>query len=187
MTVLMDLIPMGPTDPVAVSIVAANLQAIIGVNADIQSPRPEPDFAYLPERHQYDSMKIIKALSLENAGAPLKMGITALDICTPILTFVYGESQLGGSSALISIRRIQSTDLNQTYERVAKIGIHEVGHIFGLEHCWKTRCLMHFSRNIDQLDTLPLGFCSACGFETARRLRILNGKHKKKPPPHALD
>jgi len=32
---------------------------------------------------------------------------------------------------------------------------------------------MHFSRNLEQLDSLPLQFCSACEFEATRRIRAL--------------
>lgn len=172
---LIDLIPLGRIDQLAVSIIAANLQAILGLNSDISKPRPEPDYALLPQRRQFDALKIIKELYKETQGAPFKLGVTALDICTPILTFVYGESQLGGKIALISLNRLQGGSPDLAYERMAKIGVHEVGHILGLEHCWEIRCLMHFSRNLEQLDSLPLQFCSACEFETTRRIRALGG------------
>ena len=172
---LIDLIPIGRIDQLAVSIVAANLQAIIGLNTDVVESRPDPEYAFLPQRQQFDALKIIKQLSKETHGPSFKLGVTELDICTPILTFVYGESQLGGKIALISLNRLQDGGIELTYERAAKIGVHEVGHILGLEHCWEVRCLMHFSRNIEQLDSLPLQFCSACEFETARRIRNLAG------------
>lgn len=171
---MVDLIPLGRIDPLAVSIVAANLQAMIGIHTDILTPRSDPKYAFLPHRQQFDALKILKKLSIDTDGAPFKLGVTELDICTPILTFVYGESQLGGKAALISLHRIQGEDMELTYERAAKISIHEVGHIFGLEHCWEVRCLMHFIRNLKQLDALPLRFCNTCTFEITRRLRIFN-------------
>lgn len=170
---LIDVIPLGCIEHLAVSIMAANLQAIIGLNANIVEPRLDPEYAFLPQRQQFDALKIIKELSKETHGASFKLGVTALDICTPILTFVYGESQLGGKTALISLHRLQGGGVELSYERAAKICVHEVGHMLGLEHCWAVRCLMHFSRSLEQLDSLPLQFCSACGFETARRIRAL--------------
>ena len=172
---LIDLIPIGSVDPLAVSIVAANLQAILGLNSDVVDPRPDPEYALLSQRQQFDALKIIKELSRESREAVFKLGVTELDICTPILTFVFGESQLGGNVALISLNRLQEGSPELVFERAAKIGVHEVGHILGLEHCWEVRCLMHFSRNLEQLDSLPLQFCSACEFETARRIRNLEG------------
>ena len=170
---LIELIPLGRVDQLAASIIGANLQAVFGLNTDVLASRPEPEYAFIPQRQQFDALKIIKELSLETDGALFKLGVTELDICTPILTFVYGESQLGGNIALISLKRLQGAGSELAYERAAKIGVHEVGHILGLEHCWEVRCLMHFSRNLEQLDSLPLQFCSACEFEATRRIRAL--------------
>jgi archaemetzincin len=173
---LLDLIPLGQVDPLVLSIVAANLQAVLGLNTDIVQPRPIPDYAYLSSRRQYDAVKILKSLAAESDGAPLKLGITPYDLCIPILTYVYGESQLGGKSAVVSLNRLHDNySRERTFNRIAKICIHEMGHIFGLEHCWDTGCLMRFSKQLEQLDQLPLHFCSACEYELARRLtRLMN-------------
>jgi len=171
---LIDLIPLGHVDPLAVSIVAANLQALMGLNSDVQASKPVPDYAFMPQRQQFDALKIIKELSKEDQGITFRLGVTELDICTPILTFVYGESQLGGSTALVSLNRLQGNGAELAYERAAKISVHEVGHILGLGHCWEVRCLMHFSRDIEQLDSLPLSFCSACQYESGRRISQLS-------------
>ena len=169
-----ELIPIGRVDPLAVSVVAANLQALLGLNTNIQDIRPEPEYAYMATRQQFDAIKIIKELSQETREVYFRLGVTNLDICTPILTFVFGESQLGGSTALVSINRLQGNGADLAYERAAKISVHEVGHILGLEHCWELRCLMHFSRDVEQLDTLPLSFCETCQYESSRRLGQLS-------------
>lgn len=173
---LLDLIPLGRVDPLLLSIVAANIQAVLGLNTDIAAARPKPDYAYLSSRRQYDAVKILKALAAESDGAPFKLGITSCDLCIPILTYVYGESQLGGKSAVVSLNRLHDHySRERTFNRIAKIGIHEMGHIFGLEHCWDAGCLMRFSKQLEQLDQLPLHFCSACEYELARRLtRLMN-------------
>ena len=106
-------------------------------------------------------------------GARFKMGVVQVDIYTPILTFVYGESQLGGKAALISLFRIHDPDPRIIYSRAAKIGCHEIGHLLSIVHCRVPDCLMNFSSNLEQLDLLPLKFCQACEFEISRRLRSL--------------
>jgi archaemetzincin len=74
--------------------------------------------------------------------------------------------------AVVSTNRlIHPLIRERTLERIAKICVHEVGHIFGLEHCWETGCLMRFSKQLEQLDKLSLLFCSACEYEIARRLK----------------
>ena len=170
---MLDLIPFGAVDPMAVSIVAAHIQAIIGAYTNIQSERSLPDYALIATRNQYDAAKILKALHGESQGAPFKLGLLQEDLCLPILTYVYGESQLGGKVAVISIHRLIDPRPEIIYERAAKIGIHEVGHMIGLEHCRGIDCLMHFSKQLDQLDGQPLHFCSACEYEVSRRMKRL--------------
>ena len=172
---LLDLIPLGHIDPLAASIIAAHLQAVLGLLTDIRSPRPLPEDAFMSMRNQYDASKIIQTLSADGADAPFKMGVTARDISIPILTYVYGESQLGGRISVISIHRLHHVDRQIVYQRAAKTAIHEAGHLLGLEHCFEVDCLMRFSKQTEQLDRLPMHFCSSCQYEADRRMKkVLN-------------
>ena len=170
---VLDLIPLGGVAQLTLSIVAANIQAVMGLPVDILPQQPQPEYAFLSIRKQFDAAKILKALSARTDGAPLKLGVIQHDLCLPILTYVYGESQLGGRAGVISLHRLVDMNRQLTYERAAKVGIHEVGHLFGLEHCWEAGCLMRFSKQITQLDQLPMAFCPACQYEIARRLAHL--------------
>lgn len=171
----LDILPMGRVDTMAVSVIAANVQAMLGLNVLVQDIHPEPEYAFLARRGQFEAGKILRRILSAPARGMFKLGVVNVDIFTPILTFVYGESQLGGSSALISTFRIQSPDLQQAYDRAAKIGVHEVAHLLGLVHCRAPDCLMAFSNSSAKLDGLPLRFCRACEYETRRRLRHLFG------------
>jgi len=171
-----DIIPLGQVDELAVSIVAANLQTVLGLNADTLPPLPDPEYAYLPLRDQHAAGKIIKQLESLAGGARFKLGVVQFDICTPILKFVFGESQLGGKAAVISLFRIRDKDPGQVYLRAAKIGLHETGHLLGLGHCRAPDCLMDFSSSTEKLDGLPLRFCSACEYEIARSLKHSFGR-----------
>jgi archaemetzincin len=172
---LLDLIPLGPIDPLILSIVAAHIQSLMGLPTDIVSERPRPDYAFLETRGQYDAAKIITQLFNETGGAYFKLGLIASDLCIPILTYVYGESQLGGRIAVVSINRLRDRDMHIAFERVAKISLHEVGHLLGLEHCLTSGCLMRFSKQLDQLDELPMQVCPACNYERTRRLAAISG------------
>ncbi|HSQ85918.1 MAG TPA: hypothetical protein VLM43_14485 [Desulfobacterales bacterium] len=169
----LELILLGPVNETAVSIVAANLQAIMGLNTDIRPVLSKPDYAYVPGRNQFDAAKIIKTLCSITDGAPLKLGLIESDLCSPILSFVYGESQLGGKAALVSLHRLFGKDPEVTYQRIAKISLHEVGHLLGIRHCWKSTCLMKHSGGLEPLDSLSMYFCSACEYEIERRLKTL--------------
>lgn len=156
-----------------VSVVAANLQTMMGLNTDIGPGLPTPEYAYQHGRRQYDAGKIINALASEAGEGQLNLGVTRHDICTPILTFVYGESQLGGKAALISFYRIADEKKDLICTRAAKIGLHEVGHMIGIGHCRMENCLMCFATNLEKLDRIQLWFCEACMVEISRRLRHL--------------
>ena len=55
-----DIVPIGEVDALAVSVVAANLQTLMGLNADTLPSHPEPEYAYLPLRSQYAAGKSSK-------------------------------------------------------------------------------------------------------------------------------
>jgi archaemetzincin len=101
----------------------------MGLNTRIGSSQPAPEYAYKPGRPQYDALAIVKALAGESESVPLILRVTRYDICTPILTYVFGESQLGGRAALISLCRIAGDNPEATYGRIVKIGLHEVGQL----------------------------------------------------------
>lgn len=170
---LLDLILVGRVNTTYASIVAANLQAVIGINTDIGPTIAKPHYAYMPGRGQYNADRILKELSEMNDGAPFKLGLIEYDLCTPILTFVYGESQLGGKAALVSLHRLLADDPTVAYQRAVKISLHEVGHLLGIGHCWSLGCLMRFSSNMEALDSLSTIFCSTCEYEIKRRLKTL--------------
>lgn len=175
---------MGEVDMTAVSVIAANIQAILGLNTRILPVQPKPEHAYLARRGQYDGGKIIHGLAAVPDGSQFKLAVVSVDIFTPILTFVFGESQLGGKAAVISLFRTKTKSREKSYDRAAKIAIHEVGHLLGIVHCRTPDCIMGFSNNLEKLDTLPMRFCEACEFEARRLLRHLfvESSERRQPP-----
>lgn len=173
------VVPFGVVDEVAISVVGANLQAILGLRADVVEPEPVPEYALLRERGQYNAGKILKELAREDGPPPIRVGITELDICLPILTFVFGEAQMGGRAAIISTHRLDEAPAGgsipqyQLYERLAKVTVHETAHVLGLTHCRAPGCLMRFSQSLEQLDSLTLLFCDQCRYEIDRQLVTL--------------
>jgi archaemetzincin len=168
---MLDVIPYGMVDPMAVSIIGANIQAILGLNTRVQENRHQPEDAFITTRNQYDASKILKKLSAEQNTSPFQLGVIQGDLCIPIFTYVYGEAQLGGKAAVISLYRLHDLEKELFYERAAKVAIHEVGHVIGLEHCTGIDCLMRFSKQLEQLDRLPMHFCSTCEYEISRCLK----------------
>lgn len=96
------------------------------------------------------------------------IGITNVDICTPVLSFVFGAAQLSGAAALVSVFRLRpefhgfGVDNKLFFERTLKEAIHELGHTFGLTHCKRPACIMHLAYSIRDLDQRGLAFCASC-------------------------
>ena len=168
-----EVIPLGRVSSIAAQVVAANLQAILALDALVAAPRPEPAAALLVARGQYDASLILRELA-GPPGAPLRLGLLAKDLCLPFLTYVLGESQLGGRAAVMSLHRLSQGEgggraqRHLMLERAAKVGLHEMAHVLGLEHCRTAGCLMRFSAGLASLDRLNLGFCLDCRRELAR-------------------
>ena len=128
----------------------------------------EPSYAFEPHRCQFYSTKILKDLESRRPPDGLRMvGITDVDLCTAVLTFVFGEAQLGGTSAVVSLARLRQefyrlpTDPGLVSSRAGKEAVHEVGHTFGLTHC-AADCVMHFSPTVAGIDQKRPEFCPDC-------------------------
>jgi archaemetzincin len=130
---------------------------------------PIPEHSLEADRNQYHSTRILKELV---RGAPpdsLKiLGVIEKDLCIPILTFVYGEAQLNGIGALVSLARLRQEfygvhpDESIFRERLHKEALHELGHTFGLIHCSLVECLMYLSNTILDVDRKGRAFCRHC-------------------------
>ena len=134
-----------------------------------------PRHAFDPRRRQHASGAILRWL-LE-AGPPRGkvLGVTDRDLFIPILTYVFGEAQLGGIAAVVSTARLtEDVELfgrRLLVERLAKEAVHEVGHAFGLVHCATPACVMSRSPAVLEVDEKGSELCGAC----RARLRELNG------------
>ena len=96
------------------------------------------------------------------------IGVTRLDLFVPILTFVFGEAELGGRCAVVSLQRLDERFYGVPAreellrERLVKEAVHELGHTFGLRHCEDWRCVMTSSHAVDRLDVKGVEFCREC-------------------------
>ncbi len=174
---VVEIVPLGRVDQVALAVVAANIQSLLGLNSDVTEARPEPRYAFLAARRQYDAGPILKELAEGVPPGRIRLGLTNGDLCLPILTHVFGEAQMGGRAAVISLHRLGPGPLagragpGVVYERLAKVALHETAHVLGVAHCRADGCLMRFSQKLEHLDQLKLTFCPACEADIVRLRR----------------
>ena len=165
----------GDTKGLSINLLKVKVEDTFGIDVKIKEDKDEPIYAYDSIRHQYYSTKILKNMLNKIDNDCIKMlGITNVDLCTPILDFVFGEAQLNGYVAIVSLRRLNpqfyglKEDLSLFIDRLLKEIIHELGHTFGLTHCNKSDCVMSLSTNIIKVDEKNATFCDAC-FERLKK------------------
>ena len=124
---------------------------------------------YSTDRKQYHSTEILRQL-LPFAAVDEHhiLGIMDEDIYIPILTFVFGEAQLGGKCALMSGHRLHQEfyglpeDESLYMHRCEKEAVHELGHTLGLKHCQNFECVMRYSNSVADIDIKRNVFCPGC-------------------------
>ena len=121
------------------------------------------------KRAQYNSSLVLQQLIANPPRDAEKiLGVLDADLFIPILTFVFGEAQLGGIGAAVSMHRLHNRfygmaeDRELTARRLLKESVHELGHTFGLIHCSQPGCVMNSSTYVENIDQKSSEFCSLC-------------------------
>ena len=160
--------PIGDFDIKFFKQIGGGVSRIFGYQTEIKPLLQDVDFALDPGRNQHHSTPILEKLaSLAPSRAIKVLAVTKVDLFIPILTYVYGEAQLGGKACIISTHRLNEglspMGNQETYRRrVAKEAIHELGHTFKLSHCQDHTCIMHYCRSIKDVDRKSDQLCRYC-------------------------
>lgn len=171
------LVSVGAVERRLIESLRSTLALHLGATCSVESRDIDPTFALHEERGQYHSTALLRTLGRLWPGETI-VGVAAVDLYIPILTFVFGEAALGGDTALISYHRLRQefyglpADDFLLRERLAKEAIHEAGHAAGLTHCEDYECVMAASHSVEWLDLKGTAFCETCGpriHSTSRR------------------
>jgi archaemetzincin len=162
------LVALGPIDPDILRSLRATLAKFLLLPVRVLRPKPLPLQTYNLTRHQYHSTQLLEYILAEDSNAFRILGITAEDLYIPIFTFVFGEAQLDGKAAVVSMFRPRGDADGSTppkslfLRRLLKLSLHELGHTFGIGHCRQEGCVMGFSSNLEALDRRNIAFCDYC-------------------------
>ncbi len=157
--------PLGKMDRELLEGLAEGLERVFPLQHVITDGIPDIEFAYDASRKQYSAIELLKKLKDFTREEDAKvLGVTEKDLFVPILTFVYGQAQLGGRFAVVSTFRLAMRPSGKALElgRLIKEGVHELGHTFGLIHCPNSLCAMNFSHRLSQIDVKESFLCSDC-------------------------
>ena len=138
------------------------LEEIFG-DAKILKPVEINRFCFDASRRKYISTCLLKSYPAHNTT----LLITEQDLFADELNFVFGEAELGGKRAIISLFRLKPefygmNDGKLFRERALKEAMHELGHVFGLTHCRNPYCVMYFSNSILDTDRKSWKYCNVC-------------------------
>ena len=129
----------------------------------------DPAPAFHGERSQYHSSELLQFMrDIAGPQSWRVLGVAAVDLYIPILTFVFGEAQVGGPCAIVSYHRLrqESYGLPPNHEllcrRLLTESIHEVGHTVDLPHCDDYRCAMASSHSVEGIDLKESALCANC-------------------------
>jgi archaemetzincin len=166
---IISLVPVGRVERGHLESLAEGLASRLRVACWIRPDGLDGEFAYNPGRGQYHSTEILKRLLQDPPAESWRiLGVTDADLYIPILTFVFGEAQLGATGALVSTHRLRPEfygmpkDPGLLRGRLLKEALHELGHTFGLRHCPDYLCVMSASHAVERIDLKQAGFCIAC-------------------------
>jgi archaemetzincin len=146
--------------------VGAHVGAELRVEVAARFEPERPTEAWDVRRRQHETGRILKWLESRHAKWPKVLGLTDVDLFIPILTFVFGEAQLGGRAAVVSTARLSPGNGSNGGQllavRLRKEALHELGHAYGLVHCGNPGCVMGRSPGVAEIDAKGPWFCTDC-------------------------
>lgn len=169
---VISIIPIDVIEETLLKQVSASLEGVFHLSTHILPVENIPSHTPgLLNEGKYNSTALLLYLS-KNERVPentLKiLAVTQLDLYSPIFSHLYGEAQLKGKCALMSLYRLRPEfydlppDRDLFLSRCRKEAVHELGHTFGLVHCRDENCIMHPSSTIEDTDTKSDSFCLVC-------------------------
>lgn len=154
-------------------------------------PARAPEPRWLDTRRgQYNADRIVARLAEQVPATSLGLfGLMGSDLYGLGLNFVFGEALLTERAGIYSVHRF-GREPKPLLRRALKLASHEIGHLFGVQHCVFYECVMNGTNSLAETDRRPLHLCPVCRaklqgnlrFEPVKRYRALAAFYRK----HAL-
>jgi archaemetzincin len=158
--------PIGKVDLSVINNLKTILGRTFGCPVEIAPNTELPEQAYKKGRGQYNAHSIIGMIKPSDLFQTNRiLAVIDADIYSAENQFVFGHAEQESQTAIISLSRLRPElppDTTLFLNRAAKEAIHELGHTFGLNHCSKNKCVMHFSHSLSDTDVKGPVFCSQC-------------------------
>jgi archaemetzincin len=170
------LLPLGGASTVLVEALPGHLRQTFRTRVEMRAFSLDPERFFDAGRGQYNSTDLLMHLkshypALEQGPGVCTLALVPFDLFIPILTYVFGEAEVGGNVAVVSYHRLAPEryglppDNALLLARFVKEVVHELGHVFSLIHCSAQSCVMHSSSYVEEIDLKEQSFCRACASE----------------------
>jgi archaemetzincin len=170
---LVHLLPVGDVNAAVLEGLRKAIPRHFQVACEILPAVLDPSLAYHAERQQHHSSEVLQHMQKFVQPASWRvLGVASVDLYIPILKYVFGEAQLQGPCAVISLYRLRqefyglAPDQALLCQRVLKEAVHELGHTFGLRHCQDYRCAMASAHAVEWIDLREAAPCDTCRVQT---------------------
>jgi archaemetzincin len=192
------LLPVGdfpPGDSPSLELLRAYAAAFFGLEVVALPALPLAELAPSERRNPHDGRRqllttdILAALvSRLPPDAYCLIALTMIDLYPdPTWNFVFGQASLRERVGVHSFARYRDDDPSIVVRRSLKVMVHEIGHMFGLQHCIHFSCVMNGSNHLAEADARPLEPCPVClrklqhlvGFDVAARYDRLGALHRR--------
>ena len=163
------LLPVGTISHSLLENLRADLPKSLRIECEIHPLSLDPAPSYHAERQQFHSSELLQRMhEMVRTKDWRLLAITDVDLYIPILKCVFGEAQMGGSCAIVSIFRLRQgfyglpEDEHLLQKRLLKESLHELGHTLHLRHCEDYRCAMASSHAVEWIDLRESSWCESC-------------------------
>jgi archaemetzincin len=163
------LVSFGQFDKNFLENIAATTKTTFGFGVETSVNYSDLSKYYDPARRQYDGNRLLQYINSHYCNGNVKaIGLFRVDLFIPILTFIIGQAVFKGKAGVVSLYRLKSELYGMKkndavlFDRFRKEVIHELGHTFGLTHCFSPACVMRSSTYIEDVDQKEAVFCSKC-------------------------
>ncbi len=161
--------PIGKVDPGFLRTVSSAVRNKFHIKAEVGRKVSVPLASYNALREQYNATAVLKEMiAYKQGNGEILFGIIDADLYASRLNYVFGEADPHAGVAVISLWRLRQEfyglprDEELLKERAVKETIHELGHVYGLDHCSYPKCIMYFSNSISDTDRKRAEFCDIC-------------------------
>jgi archaemetzincin len=167
------LLPLGGANPDLAGGLPGPLRQAFRTDVEMREFDLDPEKFLDGSRGQYNSTEILLHLkraypALHQVPGVCTLALVPFDLYIPILTYVFGEAEVGGNVAVVSYYRLAPEryglppDNALLSARLIKEVIHELGHVYSLIHCQAQSCVMHSSSYVEDIDLKGRAFCRPC-------------------------